>query len=207
MKQRHRIFIAINLPENIKKKLVEYQKKWPELPVRWTKPDSLHITLAFLGYLKDEELVEICKITREVASRHTSFEVRLNKISYGPNGKKPPRPPKFSETVTSEEDNNGLRKFGRPRMIWAAGEKSEEFTALKNDLDKLLASSEGRQFSLHITLGRIRQWEWRRIEPEDRPEVEEEIDLLFPVNSIEIMESVLKRGGPKYNIIESINLV
>ena len=186
MKQRHRIFIAINLPENIKKKLFEYQKKWPELPVHWTKPENLHITLAFLGYLKDEELVEICKITKEVASRNTSFEVRLNKISYGP-----PQ----------------LRSGQAPRMIWAAGEKSEEFTALKNDLDKLLASSEGRQFSSHITLGRIRQWEWRWIEPEDRPEVEEEINLQFPVNSIEIMESVLKRGGPKYNIIESINLV
>ena len=178
----HRIFIAINLPENIKKKLVEYQNKWSELPVRWTKPESLHITLVFLGYLKDEELVEICKITKETIVNHTSFEIRLNKISYGPTSKYP------------------------PRMIWAIGEKSEEFTALKNDLDKSLAGSENREFAPHITLGRIRQWEWRQIEPEDRPEVEEEIDLLFPVNSIEAMESVLKRGRSEYTVLESVPL-
>lgn len=181
--KRHRVFVAINLPENIKKKLAEYQTKWPEIPVRWTKPNNIHITLVFLGYLSDEELEEICKITKEIVSKHTPFDINLTRICYGPTDKKP------------------------PRMIWATGEKSEEFTALKNDLDKLLSVSEGRQFVPHITLGRIRQWEWRRIEPEDSPEIEENINLNFLVESVEIMESVLKRGGAEYNIIESINLV
>lgn len=63
---RHRVFIAINLPEDIKQKLSEYEIKWPELPCRWTKKENLHITLAFLGYTTDEELVEVCKITKEV---------------------------------------------------------------------------------------------------------------------------------------------
>ena len=62
---RHRIFIAINLPEDIKKKLTDYQAKWLELPCRWTKKENLHITLMFLGYLSDEELLEILKILAE----------------------------------------------------------------------------------------------------------------------------------------------
>ena len=36
--QKHRIFIAINFPEDVKKKLVGYQEKWPELQqnmARW----------------------------------------------------------------------------------------------------------------------------------------------------------------------------
>ncbi|MCJ7787087.1 RNA 2',3'-cyclic phosphodiesterase, partial [Patescibacteria group bacterium] len=86
----HRVFIAINLPENIKKKLTDYQLKWPELPCRWTKKENLHITLAFLGYLTDEELFEVCKITKEVALRHEPFFINLNKILYGP-PKQPPR--------------------------------------------------------------------------------------------------------------------
>lgn len=180
--QKHRIFIAINLPEDIKKKLAEYQTRWPELPAKWTKPKNIHITLVFLGYLADEELVEICKVTKEVASRHTSFNINLTKVCYGPPKKMP------------------------PRMVWAIGEKSEEFSALKGDLDKSLATSENREFSPHITLARIRKWEWQRIEPEERPEVDEEIDLRFSVNSIEIMESVLKKGGPEYTILESYNL-
>lgn len=187
--QRRRIFIAINLPENIKKELAVYQDKWPELPVRWTKADNLHITLVFLGYIRDEELLEICRLTKETASRHLPFSVDLTKICYGPPKKMP------------------------PRMIWTIGEKSQEFSSLKDDLDKSLLisqkvrfSPEKREFSPHLTLGRIKQWEWRRIEPEERPIVEEEFNFSFQVASIEVMESKLKKGGAEYTILESEEL-
>lgn len=187
---RKRIFIAINLPENIKKKLVDYQSKWPELPIRWTKKENLHITLIFLGYLNDEEILKICKITKEVASRNQSFSVNLNKIYYGPPKKMP------------------------PRMVWVEGEKSEQLGKLQSDLensllmasDTRLREKEQRPYTPHITLGRIRQWEFRQIEPEERPIVDEEISLSFPVNSIEVMESQLKRGGPEYTVLESFQL-
>jgi len=185
---RHRIFIAINFPEEIKRELEKFQSRWPELPVRWVKPENLHITLAFLGYLTDEELVEILRITKEVAQRHQPFSINLNKICYGP-----PKMP--------------------PRMIWVEGEKSKDLANLQLDLEKSLTSSgkikfepEERSFTCHITLGRIRQWEFRQIEPEERPNVETEISLSFDVSSIEVMESSLKRTGPEYTILESCPL-
>ena len=162
---RHRIFVAINLPEETRGKLVEYQAKWPELPVRWTKKENLHITLEFLGYLTDEELIELCQKTKEIASEKKSFTVQLNKICYGPTDKKP------------------------PRMVWAVGEKIKEFN-----------------IHPHITLGRIKTWEFRRLEPEERPEINEDIDLSFEVNSIDVMESELKKTGPYYVILESCPL-
>lgn len=184
---RHRIFIAINLPEDIKKKLSDYQSKWPELPVRWTKLENIHITLIFLGYLTNEEIPELCKIAKEVVSKYPQFTVNLNKICYGPPKKMP------------------------PRMIWVQGEKLKILSGLKEDLEKSLTenirfSPENREFSPHLTLGRIKTWQWRQIEPEDRPEVEEDISLSFNVNSIEVMESVLKRTGPEYTVLESAEL-
>ena len=62
---RRRVFIAINLPENIKKELSDYQFKWLELPASWVKKENLHITLSFLGYLIDEELLEVLKTSEE----------------------------------------------------------------------------------------------------------------------------------------------
>jgi len=162
--KRRRIFIAINLPEDIKKNLAKYKERWPELPIRWTKPENLHITFNFIGYITDEELFEVCKKTKEIADKHNLFEIKLTKICYGP----------FNKS---------------PKMIWAIGEKIKELN-----------------LSPHITLGRIRKWEWQRIEPEERSEVDEEIDLSFSVDSIEVMESVLKKGGPEYTILESYNL-
>jgi len=193
MKQRHRVFIAINLPEDIKKKLADFQKKWPELPIRWTKLRNIHITLDFIGYIDNDELLDICKITKEVASRHSSFSVNLTKICYGP-----PYQNKFGTGQATDKKP--------PRMIWAVGARSEEFASLKDDLDKTLSTSEKREFSPHITLGRIRKWEWQRIEPEERPAVEEDINLSFSVNSIEVMESELKRGGAEYTVLESAPL-
>lgn len=185
---RHRIFIAINLPPEIKSKLSDYQSGWPDLPIRWVKKENLHLTLIFLGYISSQQLVEVGKITKEVASRHPPFFINLKKIGYGPPKKMP------------------------PRMIWVEGERSKELASLKNDLQHSLISGkinflvENRQFTPHITLGRIRTWEWRQIEPEERPEVEKEISLSFSVNSIEIMESQLKKGGAEYTVLESIPL-
>ena len=36
-----------------------------------------------------------------------------------------------------------------------------------------------------------------------KPEISEDIDLTFTVETIEVMESELKRGGPQYTILES----
>lgn len=162
---KHRIFIAINLPENIKKQLADYAGQWPDLPVRWTKEENLHITLEFLGYLTEDELMKVFENTKEFTQNHKSFTLTLNKICYGPPKKMP------------------------PRMIWVVGEKNKEIDLIP-----------------HITLGRIKMWEFREIEPEERPTIDENINLSFEVSSVEVMESVLKRGSPSYTILESFPL-
>jgi len=188
----HRIFIAINLPEDIKEQLSLYQAKWPELPCLWTRKENLHITLVFLGYVKDEELPEILKTAKTATTRNKPFLINLNKICYGPTNKKP------------------------PRMVWAEGEKSQELGNLQIGLEKAVlesftsyrneVSGSGRPYAPHINLGRLKIWEFKAIEPEERPEISEEISLSFEVNSIEIMESRLKPKGPDYFVLESLLL-
>ena len=188
-----KIFIAINLPEGIIKKLGGFCSKWHNLPAKWTRPENLHITLAFIGYAQDDAIAEVCKAAKKVAENHKPFFVDLSKICYGPLGKS--------------------ARGGSPRMVWAVGEKSEEFSLLRDDIEKeLLYSqkvrflSEAREFSPHITLARISQWEWKKIEPEERPIIDEEIDLSFDVGSIEVMESELKKAGPRYSVLGSYEL-
>ncbi len=187
MEKRHRVFVAINLPEEIKKELFAYSEKHLELPAKLTEKDKLHITLEFLGNLTDEEIGEVCVIVKNVAKRHQSFSLNINQILYGPPKKIP------------------------PRMIWAEGEKSKELSLLREDLENYLTEKvrfvpENRVFAPHITLARISAWEFKAIEPEERPEINKTIDLMFSVESIEVMESILKRGGPVYTILESHEL-
>src|SRR6185369_11985132 len=166
MQKRHRIFIAINLPGDIKKALGRYQQQWHELPATWVSSKNLHITLVFLGDLTDQELGEVCVVAKNIANQHQTFNVALHTIAYGPGDKLP------------------------PRMIWVGGEKSKELSLLENDLENALLEKihfkpETAAFSPHITLARISTFLWRQIEPEERPEVNETIDSIFTVESIE----------------------
>jgi len=192
MQKRHRIFIAINLPEEVRIELAKYNDKWPELPAKWTAKDNLHITLEFLGDLTDVEIGDVCLVVKEVAGKHKFFSINLQKICYG--GVRPGTDPGLS-----------------PKMVWVEGEKNDDLADLKQDLQECLLEKisyrpEVRGFTPHITLARINEWEFRKIEPEERPEVNEDIDFVVPAESIEIMESELKRAGQVYTILESHNL-
>jgi 2'-5' RNA ligase len=186
MKKR-RVFIAINLPDYVKKKMLGWQQEWANLPARWTKESSLHITLVFIGYVGDEEMLEICQLVRQIGTQHQPFEIKLERICLGP-------------------------PEGMPRMIWAEGEKNLALAKLKDDLENALLDSaksgynrkEARAFRPHITLARIKQREWRVLP--SRPKIEKEISLSFPVESIEVMESQLLRDGAEYTVLESARL-
>ncbi len=185
---KHRIFIAVNLPEKIKKTFFNYQIKFPDFPIKWVKKENMHITLIFIGDVKDENIPSVCEAVKKACSQHNSFKINLNEISYGPPKKLP------------------------PRMIWGRGDQPDELVNLKTDLEKYLIESkigfieDNKKFHTHITLGKIRTWEWKRIEPEERPDIVEETNLDFEVNSIEVMESTPKRTGAEYNTLLSVKL-
>lgn len=184
MKKR-RLFIAINLPQEIKKKLLDFQAQWADLPVRWAKENNLHLTLIFIGYVADEEMVEICRLARQVGQKEQSFEIRFNKICLGPPGKP-------------------------ARLIWLEGEANPALAKLKNNLEKMLFQSdksgfnhlEKRLYRPHITLARIKHREWRQMAL--APNLERQVDYSFAVNSIEVMESHLSRQGAEYIVLESV---
>lgn len=188
---KKRIFISIGLPDDIKKKLESLSGEISEsfinfndfCPIKWTKRHNLHVTLFFLGYVDLEELPEIFKTVERIVGKYNSFRINLKDVSYGPKEKS-------------------------PKMVWANGEKSPELGELQAELEKeLLGVREpDNRFTPHITLGRIVQWQFNKIEPEERPDISKDLSLSFKVNSVDIMESDLKRGGAHYTVLQSIPL-
>jgi len=181
---KRRIFLAVNLPDEIKKKLAKIQEEWIDLPVRWTRKENLHITLIFLGYLGDEELLKVIESVKKTTRRYKSFEIGLNRVCFGPPG----RP---------------------PRMIWVEGERNIRLFHLKDDLEEELFQYGGSKekkslFRPHVTLARIKPGEWQELN--QKPKIEKEISLAFSVDSVDVMESILSRKGPDYSILERNNL-
>jgi len=197
----HRIFIAINLPQDIKDQLRDYQQRQADkfasamedtsrgVPIKWTDPENLHLTLAFLGNIKDKNVEAVFSPVQQTAEKNSSFQFNLERAVYGPPGVTP------------------------PKMIWGLVEKTPELEATKKDLDQALEQApefffqrEKREFSPHITLARFKMVLWKLIEPENQPEVTEDLNLSFTAESIEVMESVLKKEGPEYKVLKSFTL-
>ncbi|HOF45060.1 MAG TPA: RNA 2',3'-cyclic phosphodiesterase [Candidatus Pacearchaeota archaeon] len=181
---KKKIFIAINLPEKIKSELVSYQEKIDRFfddtcPIKWTKKDNLHITMFFIGFVEYDELINVINKTEKALEDLEPFKIKIDSITYGPLGK-------------------------TPKMVWANGEKIPSIVEANRKLEESLFEIRPteHEFTPHITLGRIIQWQFKRIDEDQIPQIEEYPNLSFNVNSIDIMESVKGR----YVILKSINL-
>jgi 2'-5' RNA ligase len=208
---KRRIFIAINLPEDIKNKLTAYQREWADLPIRFTKKDSLHLTIVFIGYVTDDEMLDICRNVQRIAKKHRPFDLKFQKICLGP-------PARIATPARHADGSHaGWRSVAGgpakpPRLIWLEGEKSDNLFRLKQDLEAAVFPRGAREyddrsdknFLPHITLARIRQMEWKNLSLQ--PVIDQTISIEVPVESIEVMESNLQRDGAEYAVLESAEL-
>ncbi len=185
--QKRRLFIAISLPENIKSRLLKYQKQWGDLPIRKIPKPNLHITLIFLGDTSNDQTYNIIKTSKQIAKKHEPFKINLQRIILGPPNKS-------------------------PRMIWVEGERNQKIASLKNDLENAFLNLESnnyrkketKAYQPHITLGRIKTGQWKKLE---KPlQINEPFNFNVFVGSIELIQSNLKRTGAEYAVLESINL-
>ncbi len=177
-----RLFVAINLPEDVKKRLFRFVgKECKNLPVKWSRRENLHLTLNFLGYIPEESILEICDTIREISENFPSFDLGFKKIEIGPDKE-------------------------RKKMIWISGEKNEDLSRLRHRLDRALGFHVGerKKFSPHITLGRIIKKEWDKIRPQ--PDVDKSFMFSIPVISVDLFESKFEKGKRVYYTMESFGL-
>ena len=66
-----RTFIALDISEEAKVALKAAEKAMGRLPnCRWVNPDTVHLTLKFLGDVEDRMMPEVFKVMREAAKGH-----------------------------------------------------------------------------------------------------------------------------------------
>ncbi|HOI59841.1 MAG TPA: RNA 2',3'-cyclic phosphodiesterase [Candidatus Pacearchaeota archaeon] len=187
---KKRIFIAVNFNELIKEKLVKIQNKIDFLfldnnPIKWTKKENLHVTVFFIGYVYDTDLLEIFDQIENAVKGYEPFMLKFNEIDFMP-----------------KEENK--------KMVWVFGEKNQILESIRQKIKQNILSTENKTeaFTPHITMGRINQFQFRKINKEEIPNINDEILIDFEtiVDSIDIMESELKKGGAEYTILKSIKL-
>ena len=132
-----RLFVGLEIPREVGAALSLLRGGLPG--ARWIDPDNYHITLRFIGDIDD-------RLARDIASlldgvRRRSFEVRFG----------------------------GLTSFGgrKPRAIVVAVEPIQPLVELQSELERLMQrvglEPEGRKFTPHVTLARLRDSSSREV--------------------------------------------
>jgi len=174
---KKRIFIAINLPDEIKEALLVHRKRWKNLDIRWSSFENMHITLEFMGNVDREGLEFILAAVEKTASELEPFNVYLDRIVLGP------------DSI-------------RPRMFWATICVDDNIKRLKKLMEQNMESFgfglEKRLFIPHITLARAKG---NQLKGKQTNIILN--NLSFKVFSIEVMQSQLHPAGSRYKLAGS----
>ncbi len=177
-----RLFVAVDLPEDLRARLGGLQDELRPipLPVRWVRPQGIHLTLKFLGEVAQERAPAIGEALRAVAGEHAPFTLSVAGVGVFP-------------------------ELGAPRVIWvglggdlpAAGRLQDAIDAA---LLRLGFAREKRPFRPHLTLGRVKgagRGDWR---PLLRRHAEASLGS-FEAPECVLFESKLDSAGASYSPI------
>ena len=178
-----RVFVGIPVSQSFGKRLLRKMETWQNLPIRFGKEENFHVTLAFLGLVKDDDLPGICEDITEALRGTESFDMSFNEIKLTPKG------------------------GDEAKMLWLTGEPSTGLANLRNALEASLSSfdPEYKSFVPHITLGRVLRTRWAKL-PE-RPDIRETVNLAESVSGVTLYESVSEGGKRKYIPLAEFSLL
>ena len=153
--------------------------------VKWIQPGNVHLTLKFLGEVKDERVVEVCDVVKEVCGRHKSFELDIESVG----------------------------RFGgrSARVLWVGmGDGKDALLRLQEDIERQLDlagwAAETRKFSGHLTLCRIKN---SKAGSNLAAISEDYKDLKLgtvSADSVSVYQSQLRPTGPVYTVLGNYKL-
>jgi 2'-5' RNA ligase len=138
MPESIRTFIAIEIPQNVISAIGKIQQalKSYRFSIKWVRPESIHLTLKFLGNIDPAAVESIDRVLKTTVDPFKPFSLQARGLGVFPGVK-------------------------RPRVIWMgiAGQM-DRLMGLQRNLDKNMNdigfARDKRPFKGHLTLGRVK---------------------------------------------------
>ena len=179
-----RLFIACELPPDLRQELVRtqstLQKRLTGRAFRWSSPETIHLTLKFLGDTPASKVEAIRAALDALVANHQPLSLRVEGLGCFPNAR-------------------------RPRVLWAGVEgDAARLGSLQAAVERAMEDQgfppEGRGFSPHLTLCRVKG-EVPAAQLEAVGTVMASVrtaPLPWPVSAISLMQSDLHPEGAVY---------
>lgn len=170
-----RTFIAIDLPDELKKKVSALKSELNLEGIKPVEDEKLHITLKFLGDVKSDKLADIEQLLRGIS--FSKFNISFHSVGVFPN-----------------EDYI--------RVVWV-GCESKELSELAERINAALgAIFKLEPFSAHLTIARVKRKIdlsafLNKHKNDDFGD--------FEVNNFELKMSQLSRTGSKYSTLAAFS--
>jgi 2'-5' RNA ligase len=186
---RARLFVALDLPQDVRVGLVDWQRTALADPaLRVVKPDALHITLVFLGYQAEKDVKTIAKAAFDVDAEAPAVELAAEPV--------------------------GIPRGKRPRLI-ALAANSDGTIDLQRQVEERLVEGgfyepEKRAFWPHLTVARVkpeapgsRKPALVTTQPHPLPE---HMFRFFRPTRLVLFKSHLRRSGAEYEAMAELEL-
>ncbi len=188
-----RSFVAIELEEELREELAQIQESLRRRgiaeQVRWIKPQVIHLTLKFLGNVPANRIEEIGLAVTRGSEGLEPFTISLDGLGCFPSA-------------------------SRPNVIWVgvredSGTLARLQTAIEDRLSVLGYTPERREFTPHLTLGRVS----RHAGASDRRHLGDVVQTHdagtlggMQVREVSLMRSDLSPAGAKYTRLVAVQL-
>lgn len=182
-----RLFIACEIPENVRGDLVTFQNNIGDehANIKWVEKENLHLTLKFLGEVDDKKADEIKDSINGIKSRTIGAHV------------------------------SGFGVFPTEsyiRVLWVSLEPSGELKSLHDAIDERLVGlgfKPEKRFTSHITLGRVRSVNDKGMlisKVNDMKVITGKIGKRFTIDRFVLKKSTLTPQGPLYEDVACVDL-
>lgn len=155
---------------------------WPKEAVLFTAPENLQVTLFFLGFVREENVAEVCARVSSVCRDIESFELEFSGM----------------KLMESEET---------PKMIWLTGEPSEALRLILESIEKEFSAfiTEKKIYRPHVTLAKIKKSKWLKLV--EKPVIKEKLFMVESIDTIAVFESLSLDGKRRYEQIDTFPLL
>lgn len=181
-----RAFLAVDLDESLKEKVLEVQEKLKEADaiVKFVEKENLHFTCKFFGEISQKKADKIVKIIEEKIRKFESFKIKIKGSGVFPH-------------------------FGYIRVIWLGLEDAEYFSGILKELDEEfvnLGFKKERSYTPHLTIGRVKGSKNKEELVSKIKELEEIEVGPMEISKISLKKSELTPKGPIYTNIKEFEL-